>query len=101
MGPEGGSRGGMVVAEGTPEEVAAVPESYTGTFLAPILEGREREAARRAAATEGRGREVGPGVEDDQEGAGEEDDAAKTTAKTAKTAAKKAPARKAAAKKSS
>ena len=40
MGPEGGSRGGMVVAEGTPEEVAAVPESHTGTFLAPILEGR-------------------------------------------------------------
>ena len=40
MGPEGGSRGGMVVAEGTPEEVAAVPESHTGTFLAPILAGR-------------------------------------------------------------
>jgi excinuclease ABC subunit A len=40
MGPEGGSRGGTVVAEGTPEEVAAVPESHTGTFLAPILEGR-------------------------------------------------------------
>ena len=40
MGPEGGSRGGYVVAEGTPEEVAAVGASYTGTFLKPLLEGR-------------------------------------------------------------
>src|SRR6478609_2778280 len=39
MGPEGGSRGGMVVAEGTPETVAATPESYTGQFLAPLLAG--------------------------------------------------------------
>ncbi len=37
MGPEGGSRGGMVLAEGTPEQVAAHPDSYTGQFLAPIL----------------------------------------------------------------
>ena len=37
MGPEGGSRGGTVIAEGTPEEVAANPDSYTGQFLAPIL----------------------------------------------------------------
>jgi excinuclease ABC subunit A len=41
MGPEGGSRGGTVVAQGTPEQVAAVPESYTGQFLAPILKGHE------------------------------------------------------------
>ncbi len=40
MGPEGGSRGGTVVAEGTPEDVAAVPASFTGHFLSPILEGR-------------------------------------------------------------
>ncbi|MFC5729823.1 MULTISPECIES: excinuclease ABC subunit UvrA [Nocardioides] len=39
MGPEGGSRGGTVVAEGTPEQVAAVPESYTGRFLQPLLDG--------------------------------------------------------------
>jgi excinuclease ABC subunit A len=39
MGPEGGSRGGMVIAEGTPEEVAAMPASYTGQFLAPLLAG--------------------------------------------------------------
>src|SRR5689334_20774680 len=37
MGPEGGNRGGLVVAEGTPEEVAAHPDSYTGQFLKPLL----------------------------------------------------------------
>jgi excinuclease ABC subunit A len=37
MGPEGGFRGGLVVAEGTPEEVATVKESYTGQFLGEIL----------------------------------------------------------------
>ncbi|MGA8256127.1 MAG: excinuclease ABC subunit A, partial [Nocardioides sp.] len=40
MGPEGGSRGGLVVAEGTPEEVAANADSHTGRFLAPLLHGR-------------------------------------------------------------
>ena len=51
MGPEGGSRGGMVVAEGTPEAVAANADSYTGQFLAPLLEGRAaRQPTRRAAA---------------------------------------------------
>ena len=45
MGPEGGSRGGMVVAEGTPEEVAANPDSFTGEFLAPLLAGRAVSAA--------------------------------------------------------
>ena len=38
MGPEGGFRGGMVVAEGTPEHVASVKESYTGQYLGEILE---------------------------------------------------------------
>lgn len=37
MGPEGGAGGGTVVATGTPEDVVAVPESYTGKFLAEIL----------------------------------------------------------------
>ena len=37
MGPEGGTRGGTVVATGTPEDVAAVPESHTGAFLREIL----------------------------------------------------------------
>ncbi len=40
MGPEGGSGGGRVIAEGTPEQVAAVAASHTGRFLAPILHGR-------------------------------------------------------------
>jgi excinuclease ABC subunit A len=37
MGPEGGSGGGTVVATGTPEEIAAVPDSHTGRFLRPVL----------------------------------------------------------------
>lgn len=37
LGPEGGSGGGFVIAEGTPEEVASTPGSYTGYFLAPLL----------------------------------------------------------------
>ena len=37
MGPEGGSGGGQVVAEGTPEEIAKHPDSYTGKYLAPYL----------------------------------------------------------------
>ncbi len=37
LGPEGGDRGGTIVASGTPEEIAAVPESHTGRFLARIL----------------------------------------------------------------
>jgi excinuclease ABC subunit A len=41
MGPEGGSRGGYVVATGTPEDVAAHPDSHTGRFLAPLLDGKE------------------------------------------------------------
>jgi excinuclease ABC subunit A len=48
MGPEGGSRGGLVVATGTPEDVAANPESHTGRFLAPLLEGKAaKQPARR------------------------------------------------------
>ncbi|MFT3871728.1 MAG: excinuclease ABC subunit UvrA [Nocardioides sp.] len=39
MGPEGGSRGGTVIAEGTPESVADDPGSFTGQFLAPLLDG--------------------------------------------------------------
>ena len=37
MGPEGGSRGGTVVAVGTPEDVADNPESFTGVYLKPVL----------------------------------------------------------------
>jgi excinuclease ABC subunit A len=37
MGPEGGTRGGSIVASGTPEQVSTVMESHTGTYLAPML----------------------------------------------------------------
>jgi len=37
LGPEGGERGGRIVAQGTPEEICRVPESYTGRFLQPYL----------------------------------------------------------------
>ncbi len=90
MGPEGGSRGGTVVAEGTPEHVAGVADSYTGQFLAPLLEGRgaRQSAARRlpadsAALPAGRS-------------AGKKAPAKKATAK--KATAKKATAKKSAAK---
>ena len=38
LGPEGGVRGGTIVAKGTPEQIVRVEESYTGTFLKPLLE---------------------------------------------------------------
>ncbi|HTK72809.1 MAG TPA: excinuclease ABC subunit UvrA, partial [Croceibacterium sp.] len=44
LGPEGGVRGGEIVAEGTPEQVAANGRSFTGQYLKPMLE-RAREAA--------------------------------------------------------
>jgi excinuclease ABC subunit A len=51
MGPEGGSGGGTVVAEGTPEDVAQVASSYTGQFLRDILDGNASavKASRRTA----------------------------------------------------
>ncbi len=39
LGPEGGDRGGEIVATGTPEEIAVCSDSYTGQFLRPVLEG--------------------------------------------------------------
>jgi len=47
MGPEGGFRGGMVVAEGTPEVVAKVKESYTGQFLGEILATNRKATAKK------------------------------------------------------
>lgn len=47
LGPEGGSRGGTVIAQGTPEKIAATAKSYTGHFLKPLL---EEAAAMNAAA---------------------------------------------------
>ena len=37
MGPEGGVNGGKIVAEGKPEEITKIKESYTGQFLKPLL----------------------------------------------------------------
>jgi excinuclease ABC subunit A len=45
LGPEGGSGGGMIVAEGTPEAVAQVEASHTGRFLGRVLQGRGHTAA--------------------------------------------------------
>ncbi len=53
MGPEGGEEGGMAIATGTPEEVAAEPGSHTGQFLAEILTPlvkRSKRASDKAAA---------------------------------------------------
>lgn len=38
LGPEGGNKGGTIIATGTPEKIAEIPESYTGRYLKPILE---------------------------------------------------------------
>ena len=51
MGPEGGSGGGTVVAEGTPEEIAEVDSSHTGVFLRHMLEGGVAKPASRKRTT--------------------------------------------------
>ena len=51
MGPEGGSGGGRIVAAGTPEDVAAVAASHTGTFLARLVQPTKRAPRKRAPAT--------------------------------------------------
>ncbi|HAM46562.1 MAG TPA: excinuclease ABC subunit A, partial [Alphaproteobacteria bacterium] len=43
LGPEGGDGGGLIVAAGTPEDVAANADSYTGRFLAPILSATQKQ----------------------------------------------------------
>ncbi|MSO43037.1 MAG: excinuclease ABC subunit UvrA [Candidatus Planktophila sp.] len=47
MGPEGGFRGGLVIAEGTPEDVSKVKASYTGQYLAPMLATNRKVAAKK------------------------------------------------------
>ncbi len=51
LGPEGGARGGEVVAVGTPEQVAGTPASFTGQFLKKLLPAARRPAAGRASGT--------------------------------------------------
>ncbi|WP_375463638.1 excinuclease ABC subunit UvrA [uncultured Methylobacterium sp.] len=50
MGPEGGDGGGRVVAQGTPEQIAASKASHTGRFLRDVLARRPAQAGRRSAA---------------------------------------------------
>ena len=49
LGPDGGDKGGRVIATGTPEDIAAAPESYTGQYLAPHLNGRVKRKQRKRA----------------------------------------------------
>ena len=51
LGPEGGDAGGRIVAAGTPEELAACPDSYTGRALAAVLPAPTADKTRRGAAT--------------------------------------------------
>ncbi len=51
LGPEGGDGGGRIVAEGTPETIAASPGSHTGRFLAPLLPAANAAPARRRAGS--------------------------------------------------
>jgi excinuclease ABC subunit A len=69
LGPEGGARGGEIIAEGTPEEVAAIPGSATGEYLARVLRGEPliplsdvtfAEEAGRAARPGSNGRTAAP-----------------------------------------
>jgi excinuclease ABC subunit A len=50
LGPEGGDGGGYVIAEGTPEEVAGVRESFTGHFLAKVLQQQRTRRTRTGSA---------------------------------------------------
>ncbi len=50
LGPEGGHRGGQIIAQGTPEELARMPQSWTGQFLARTLGVEARPAKRKSAA---------------------------------------------------
>jgi excinuclease ABC subunit A len=98
LGPDGGRRGGTLVAEGTPEEVAANPGSYTGEFLAEILHGRAaKPSAKKAVASAVKTPVKKAAVKKApvKRTATEKTAARKTT--VTKTTAKKAPAKKVAA----
>jgi len=57
LGPEGGDKGGQIVVEGTPEDIAQQPRSYTGQYLAEILAKAKRaEAGPAMKLTKGRAR---------------------------------------------
>ncbi len=45
MGPDGGIKGGSIIAEGKPEEICGITMSYTGAFLKPILKNKFKKIA--------------------------------------------------------
>ncbi|MGA9345403.1 MAG: excinuclease ABC subunit A, partial [Nocardioidaceae bacterium] len=98
LGPEGGNKGGLVVAEGTPEYVASVPGSYTGQFLAPLLEGRAVRVGRRAKAAAALSAPGKPATTKPAK-APKKSAVKKTTKKATKKATKKTAARKSTGKK--
>jgi excinuclease ABC subunit A len=51
MGPEGGDKGGEIVAAGTPEDLVKVKRSYTGQYLKPVLQRARRAGSRAGGAT--------------------------------------------------
>ena len=51
LGPEGGDRGGYVIAAGTPETIARTPQSYTGQYLARVLKPEETPAVEQPSPT--------------------------------------------------
>lgn len=85
MGPEGGSGGGLVIAEGTPEQVASVPASHTGKFLREVL-GADRVSD---AASSEPARKTAPRAKSAKAAAGKAT-AAKKAAAPRKRASKKA-----------
>jgi len=95
MGPEGGRGGGIVVAEGTPEDVAKVAGSHTGRFLEPILHGEANAATAALTAAQARKPQVALAIEAAKRSNAPKASApaAKKTA-AAKTAVAKAPAAK-------
>jgi len=90
MGPEGGSGGGTVIAEGTPEDVAEVAASHTGRFLKPILERTARTTSRGPTRTRAKKATVSVASPDPARSAGSQraDGAGTTTSRTVKTKAK-------------
>ena len=94
MGPEGGFRGGTVVAEGTPEDVAAVEASHTGRFLRPLLEAAGKPRPSQARGKGARTAPTAPTVAAKAGGgAAKRATASAPTAKSAAKSAAKSPAK--------
>jgi len=58
LGPEGGAGGGRIIAQGTPDQIAATEASYTGRYLEPALASPRGDDERRKGARASRGRKV-------------------------------------------